>query len=395
MLRQQRKATAVLACVAVLVGASLAQARTREPPGRGQQGQSGQDGQHSERQRVELVFALDTTGSMSALLEGAKQRIWSIVSEIAQGQPAPELRVGLVAYRDRSDSYVVRFHDLSTNIDGVFETLMALDADGGGDREEDVNQALHVALNRMSWTQSKGVLRVIFLVGDAPPHQDYQDFPGFAQTCKEARKRGVFVNAVRAGTDRGTERVWKRVASLGDGRYFSIAQTGGMAAVETPFDRDLSRLSGELDATSLAYGRREKRRGVGAKQAARRARVESFSPSAAADRAVFAAKAAPTNRAPQDDLLDAMEATGGAALSAVPEEELPDELQRMAPAQRRGFVEQRAQQRKEVRRRISELSAKRSAYIEQQHRERGHDDSISFDSNVVEAVEAQMERVAE
>jgi len=351
-------------------------------------GQQGQGRKH--RPQVEVVFVLDTTGSMSALIEGAKQRIWGIVSEIAQRQPAPELKVGLVAYRDRSDAYVVRFHDLSPNIDAVFETLMAFEADGGGDREEDVNQALHVALHRMSWAESRDVLKVVFLVGDAPPHQDYQDFPAFASTCKEARKRGVFVNAVRAGRDRQTEQIWKRVASLGDGRYFSIAQTGGMASVETPFDRDLSRLAGELDDTSVAYGRAAKRRGARAKQAARRARVEAFSSAAAADRAVFAAKAAPANRAPADDLLDAMEATGGAALGQVRTEELPEEMQRMAPAQQRVFLQRKAQRRKEVQRRISELSAKRSAYIEQEKRRRGHDESMSFDSNVVDAVEAMM-----
>src|SRR5262249_16243528 len=48
------------------------------------------------RPRVELVFALDTTGSMSGLIEGAKRKIWSLASYIAQGQPTPDLRVGLI-----------------------------------------------------------------------------------------------------------------------------------------------------------------------------------------------------------------------------------------------------------------------------------------------------------
>src|SRR3569623_171230 len=37
--------------------------------------------------RVELVFALDTTGSMGGLLDGAKRKIWSIAQFIANGQP--------------------------------------------------------------------------------------------------------------------------------------------------------------------------------------------------------------------------------------------------------------------------------------------------------------------
>src|SRR6185503_1796899 len=48
-----------------------------------------------KRPRVELVFALDTTSSMGGLIEGAKQKIWSLASFVAQGQPTPDLRVGL------------------------------------------------------------------------------------------------------------------------------------------------------------------------------------------------------------------------------------------------------------------------------------------------------------
>ena len=62
----------------------------------------------TQRPQVELVFALDTTGSMSGLIEGAKQKIWSMASFVAQGQPTPDLRVGLVAYRDIGDAYVTK-----------------------------------------------------------------------------------------------------------------------------------------------------------------------------------------------------------------------------------------------------------------------------------------------
>ena len=33
--------------------------------------------------RIEVVFVLDTTGSMSGLIEGAKQKIWSIANAMA------------------------------------------------------------------------------------------------------------------------------------------------------------------------------------------------------------------------------------------------------------------------------------------------------------------------
>ena len=47
--------------------------------------------------KIEVVFALDTTGSMSGLIQAAKDKIWSIASTMASAQPAPEIRMGLVA----------------------------------------------------------------------------------------------------------------------------------------------------------------------------------------------------------------------------------------------------------------------------------------------------------
>jgi hypothetical protein len=103
--------------------------------------------------RVELVFALDTTGSMGGLIDGAKQKIWSIAQFIANGQPKPDVRIGLVAYRDVGDEYVTRFYDLSGDLDEVFEHLSSFEAAGGGDTPEHVAKALADAVFRTSWTR--------------------------------------------------------------------------------------------------------------------------------------------------------------------------------------------------------------------------------------------------
>src|SRR5215207_7540709 len=73
----------------------------------------------AKKPKVEVVFCLDTTGSMGGLLEGAKAKIWSICNQIAGARPTPDLKVGLVAYRDRGDDYVTKVHDLSDDLDAV------------------------------------------------------------------------------------------------------------------------------------------------------------------------------------------------------------------------------------------------------------------------------------
>ena len=53
--------------------------------------------------RIEVCFVLDTTSSMTALIESAKQKIWSLANQMVKGKPTPEVKVGLVAFRDRGD----------------------------------------------------------------------------------------------------------------------------------------------------------------------------------------------------------------------------------------------------------------------------------------------------
>src|SRR5512143_1802779 len=67
--------------------------------------------------RIEVCFVLDTTGSMGGLIEGAKQKIWSIANEMISAQPTPELKLGLIGYRDRGDDYVVKTFNLTDDID--------------------------------------------------------------------------------------------------------------------------------------------------------------------------------------------------------------------------------------------------------------------------------------
>src|ERR1700681_3262594 len=90
--------------------------------------------------QVEVVFCLDTTGSMGGLIEGAKQKIWAISNQIASGKPTPKLKIGLVAFRDRGDDYITKVIDLTDDLDAIHAQLKEFKAAGGGDLPESVNQ---------------------------------------------------------------------------------------------------------------------------------------------------------------------------------------------------------------------------------------------------------------
>ena len=209
--------------------------------------------------RIEVAFVVDTTGSMSGLIEGAKRKIWSIANQLASGQPRPEIRVGLVAYRDRGDAYVTRQADLTTDLDAIYATLHGYQAQGGGDTPESVNQALHEAVTQLDWSPSQDVYKVVFLVGDAPPHMDYAQEVQYPETLRLARKRGIVINTVQCGTMSTTTEVWQRIASQGDGRFARVDQSGGMVALATPMDAELAELNQALAETVIAYGDDAKR----------------------------------------------------------------------------------------------------------------------------------------
>jgi len=51
------------------------------------------------KSKIDVVFVLDTTGSMGGLIQTAKEKIWSIATTMASAQQAPEIRIGLVRYQ--------------------------------------------------------------------------------------------------------------------------------------------------------------------------------------------------------------------------------------------------------------------------------------------------------
>ncbi|MEJ7807443.1 MAG: vWA domain-containing protein, partial [Telluria sp.] len=200
--------------------------------------------QPSRRATVELLFVLDTTGSMGGMLEGAKTRIWGIVNDVLQqqGQGGATIRVGLVAYRDRGDAYVTRVTPLTDNLDAVYAQLMSFRAQGGGDGPEDVRSAMAEAVRVGGWSApGPRTSQVMFLVGDAPPHDDYRNMPATDTSARNAARRGIIVNTIQCGSDADTTHAWRGIAQFGGGEYFAIAQDGGVDVMVTPYDQQLAR----------------------------------------------------------------------------------------------------------------------------------------------------------
>ena len=59
-----------------------------------------------QNHRIEVVFILDTTSSMSGLIEAAKEKIWSIATTMASAKQTPDIKMGLVAFREIGRAHV-------------------------------------------------------------------------------------------------------------------------------------------------------------------------------------------------------------------------------------------------------------------------------------------------
>jgi hypothetical protein len=369
------------ACFAAILATAPAFATTDEPASRAMR----------PRPVVEVAFVLDTTGSMGPLIEGAKRKIWSIATAIIDANPDAEIRMGLVAYRDIGDEYVTRTVNLTTDIQDLYAKLLDLRAQGGGDWPESVNEALEVGVTKLSWTQGAEICRIMFLVGDAPPHMDYAQDTKYPDVLRMAHDRGITVNAVQAGGARDTERVWRDIAQRGEGRYIPIPQDGGhVVIIETPWDTEIIELQGRINGTVMPYGPRAQRSSIEQKTR----QVAAAAPSVASEMAGYLNKSGARSGAAvtgRGDLVTDV-TSGAQKLDSVKDEDLPDALRAMKPEERQAAIDKNLTERKGLSDRMAELVRKRDRYVSEQRKAAPVKPADSFDRAVADTLRAQIKR---
>ena len=334
--------------------------------------------------RIEVCFVLDTTGSMSGLIEGAKQKIWSIANEMISARPTPELKLGLIGYRDRGDDYVVKSFGLTDDIDAIYGHLREFQAGGGGDTPESVNEALAEAIHKMPWSSDTKVLKIIFLVGDAPPHMDYPNGPRYPDLCREAAKKDLIINTIQCGEMSETKPIWQEIAKMSEGSYAGISQSGNVAVISTPMDKELSRLNERIGATLIPYGDSKLQAEVHEKYA----RAASAPVAAMADRLSYNSK---TGKAVQGrgELLDALN-DKTLTLDDLDQKQLPAELQKLDRNDLQKRIAKARDERADLQKQIVDISKKRETYIQSENKRlaaEGKGDA--FDQKVTDTLHAQ------
>lgn len=339
--------------------------------------------------KVEIAFVLDTTGSMSGLIAGAKKKIWSIANTIVDQYPDAEIRFGLVGYRDLGDDYVTKYFPLTTDVQAIYEQLLMFQASGGNDTPESVNEALDVAVTKLGWSNKQQVSadRIIFLVGDAPPHMDYTQDRKYPVVIDEAVKNGIIVNTVQCGDMGSTRKIWKEMAQLGGGDYLAIPQDGGQVTIiATPYDDPIIIIQRKINATIIPYGSAEHQGKI-----AKKIKLNESAPSsAAADMASYINKSQKGAGAVTGggDLVEDIK-NGRLKLDKIEAKELPAELKDMPVAKQKEYIDQKIAERESLSAELASLVKKRDEFI----REAGAKAASStdnFDSGVKKTLQKQI-----
>lgn len=174
---------------------------------------------------LDLAIVLDTTGSMADELKHLQAEIRGIATAIRKKFPEVTQRYALVLYRDDGDEYVTRRFDFTSSLDEFHGRLARQSAGGGGDYPEAVHSAFEEA-QQLRWREND-TARVLFWVGDAPPHSQHV---GRTMTAADSlRKNGVVIYPIAcSGYDDSTEVIMRSCALLTGGQFLFLTDDSGV-----------------------------------------------------------------------------------------------------------------------------------------------------------------------
>jgi 5-hydroxyisourate hydrolase-like protein (transthyretin family) len=178
--------------------------------------------------KVDIVWAVDATGSMGDEIEYLKTELLDVIGRVKNANPDLTVRMGTVFYRDQEDEYLVRSSGLSNDVGKTVQFIRQQSAGGGGDYPEAVETALESAIFDQKWS-ADAVSRICFLVLDASPHQSPQVNESMQRSIREAARRGIRVVPIAAsGIQKDTEFLMKFFGLATNGSYVFLTDHSGI-----------------------------------------------------------------------------------------------------------------------------------------------------------------------
>lgn len=170
---------------------------------------------------LDILFIFDTTGSMGEEIARLKRTIEVIYLNLSSLSSRPNLRFGMVLYKDRKDKYITKIVPFTGKIKQFQKELNKVRADGGGDYPEDLQSALKDSIKKMKWN-SDGI-RLGFIITDAPPHFDYKQEYTYRDAAADSQKSAIKIFSIgTGGLDIRGEYVLRQIAHYTYGKYIFL-----------------------------------------------------------------------------------------------------------------------------------------------------------------------------
>ncbi len=333
---------------------------------------------------IDLAICLDTSGSMTGLIDAARMKLWDIVNDLSQADPLPDLRVALLTFGNDGHSaengWVRIDQPFTRDLDRVSEQLFALKTNGG---TEFVGRVLYKSLHELEWTERDNAVKIMVVAGNESADQDTQT--KYPDVCRESLSHGVVINSIYCGNPLDSIAPgWKNVADIAEGHYAAIDQNKGTIIITTPYDTELAQLSVDINVTYIPYGSDGHRGSLN--QMAQDSNAGRMNENAAASRAQSKGSALYNNRT--WDLVDACNETSF-KLAEVPTKDLPANMQSMTITERHTYIKTMETKRKTIQTRIKNIGVERTKYLATETARLSSGAAKSFDLELRNAIRSQ------
>lgn len=184
-------------------------------------------GTKENEKKLDLMFVVDTTGSMSDEITFLQTELKDVINTVKQNNSNIKVRISMNFYKDEGDKYVVDSHGFTSDIEEAQKLINSEYADGGGDYPEAVHTAVNDAVFNHDW--DKDSVKVMFLLLDAPPHEGKEINESLAESLSKAGSEGIHIIPVAAsGIDKQTEFLLRAMAVSTDGTYVFLTDDSGV-----------------------------------------------------------------------------------------------------------------------------------------------------------------------
>jgi len=335
--------------------------------------------------KVQLAILLDTSGSMSGLIEQTKTQLWKVVNTFIgakQNGKVPFVEVALYEYGSGGNypNAIRQIQPLTRDLDQISEDLFALGTSGS---TEYCGMVIAEATQKLKWDPSPDVYKAIFIAGNEPFTQGPVP-PN--EACQAAIAQGIIVNTIHCGSEEaGLKGGWKAGALLADGNFLVIDHNAAVVHIEAPQDAEIVALNEKLNKTYIAFGKHGKKKlQVQAEQDANANRKKESG--AAVGRVV--AKSSGNYYNANWDLVDASKEKDF-DWKKVKEEDLPKEMKKLDLEERKKYVASQAAKRAEIQEKIQKLNGARKKFVAEKRRESADDGENTLDAVMTKTVRDQ------